>query len=307
MLSRRTFAVGTIGACLCCSGARAEDVEDRADLSCDVPLPASAAEWQDLLDISDPRDFRIQTADGRELDLAAAIESDPIGLRSVASASLAWRQKDSLFPKDKSRIVIGVGFFDTVSKADQSTILDLAAQWTNGIGLAFVATDRQKAAIRINLNPKLGGGWSKIGRSALKVGKSQPTMEFKVIRPFSILHEFGHAVGLFHEQQSPDAGFVWNEDAILADYLGKPWGNCDTGKKACLASIRNNITSPAPAGDVSAPASAYDPKSIMAYPVKKCWVTAAGKACDPKTYVLYSNDALSKQDLYAAQVIYGKA
>ena len=35
-------------------------------------------------------------------------------------------------------------------------------------------------------------------------------------------HEFGHAIGLAHEHQNPQAGIQWNEAQVLKDLAGPP-------------------------------------------------------------------------------------
>ena len=37
------------------------------------------------------------------------------------------------------------------------------------------------------------------------------------------LHEFGHALGLIHEHQSPTAGINWNKEVVYQDMAGQGW------------------------------------------------------------------------------------
>lgn len=145
-------------------------------------------------------------------------------------------------------------------------VADLATQW-NGIAKITLqrVSDSERADIRVGFGPY--GHWSKIGNTAKRVPTSKRTMNLQVkdstngteLRRVT-LHEFGHALGLMHEHQHPEAPIQWKEEAVLLYYSGEPnnWNE---------AQIRANILSHySGAGTVSV---GFDPKSIMLYPIAR--------------------------------------
>ena len=77
-----------------------------------------------------------------------------------------------------------------------------------------------------------------------------------------VLHEFGHALGLVHEHQNPDARIRWNKEAIYEE-LGKPphgWPR---------AVIDDNLFKPWEASTTNS--TKLDLASIMTYPIPARW------------------------------------
>ena len=60
-----------------------------------------------------------------------------------------------------------------------------------------------------------GGSWSYIGTDAATIPKESFTMNLGFVDRPTILHEFGHSIGLIHEHQSPfSGGFEWNKEEV---------------------------------------------------------------------------------------------
>jgi len=158
-------------------------------------------------------------------------------------------------------------FTDEPRRAESPAIVSLVkdgfAEWKKlGIGLNFEETQSiDEAHIRIAFMPGKGS-WSYIGRDCLSIPINSPTMNFgwnllQDPRKVGVaIHEIGHAIGLPHEHQNPNAGIAWNEQAVLSTFAGPP-NNWDE------QTIRNNILNKLPAGQVKG--SEWDPKSIMEY------------------------------------------
>lgn len=81
-----------------------------------------------------------------------------------------------------------------------------------------------------------------------------PDVDFRGL----VLHEFGHALGLIHEHQSPVAGIQWDKEKVYADYakFTPPWS-----KERVDAQVfaKYSVT--------STNYSEYDPTSIMHYKI----------------------------------------
>jgi Matrixin len=149
---------------------------------------------------------------------------------------------------------------------DQREVVRQAFQvWKDvGIGLTFTEVSNiQDAELRIGFR-RNNGSWSYIGTVALRIGQSERTMNFgwdiTQSGPNGLdtaIHEIGHALGLKHEHQNPNAGIVWNRQAVY-DYFARtqtpPWDQAKTD---------NNILNTLDPSTVGG--SDWDPNSVMHY------------------------------------------
>lgn len=111
----------------------------------------------------------------------------------------------------------------------KQAVRDAFKEWKElGIGLTFTeVSDPSIAEIRIGFGPD--GSWSYVGRDAIDHAPDpqERTMNFgwDLTTPYgrdTALHEIGHALGFPHEHQNPNAGIVWNEDAVYSYFGGPP-------------------------------------------------------------------------------------
>jgi hypothetical protein len=142
-----------------------------------------------------------------------------------------------------------------------------AEEWSGYANIKFAFVDPAQAAeIRIAFEP--GSSWSLLGRDALGVLFDYATMNFGWFTDntpdaeFSrvVLHEFGHALGLVHEHQSPISGIQWDRENVY-DYF-KETNDWDRAKVDDQVFEKYKVK--------STNYSQYDSTSIMHY-----WIPAS--------------------------------
>jgi hypothetical protein len=134
-----------------------------------------------------------------------------------------------------------------------------------GIGLVFEEVEsREDAEIRIGFM-RGDGSWSYVGRDLIDLGLSvnERTMNFgwdltrRADEVDTAIHEIGHTLGFPHEHQNPNAGIVWDDEAVYRA-LAQPPNRWDRDKTF------HNIIRKIPVDSVQG--SNWDPDSVMHYP-----------------------------------------
>jgi hypothetical protein len=151
----------------------------------------------------------------------------------------------------------------TSQKKKAQAKAEIWQQYAN-IKFKFVASG--DAQIRIAFMPGQGS-WSAIGTDSLVTSyfpKYQPTMNFGWLESGTadqewervVVHEFGHALGLIHEHQSPNVTLKWNTPEVYRVFSGPPnyWDK---------ATIDHNILEKYNPKNIKA--TAFDESSIMLY------------------------------------------
>jgi serralysin len=191
------------------------------------------------------------------------------GEQGVEGANRAGLLKNAKWAPNSD---ISVSFLDGDESVKQR-VRKVAQRWTapGMANLRFTFQDNNDSMIRISF--KYPGSWSVLGNQCLSITDlTRPTMNYGWLKPEStddelrrvVLHEFGHALGLIHEHQSPAGGIPWNRDAVIRDLSGPP-NNWD------LEKIEHNMFRPIDKKESNF--SSLDPKSIMMYPLPAKWTT----------------------------------
>src|SRR5206468_4167586 len=117
----------------------------------------------------------------------------------------------------------------------------------------------------------------------------RPDTSSRTILKRYILHEFGHALGLIHEHQSPSRDFRWDEQAVI------DWFRQNVGWNE--EKVRQQVLTPFLTGTTSN--TQFDPQSIMLYPLYPGWASSG--------LVTAWNDDLSDTDKRFIAELYPRA
>lgn len=192
-------------------------------------------------------------------EAAAAANSDTSACGSSISVKSAgpWIQ-DSLWSTGQHLHIV----FADGTPEQQADVKAIAPEWTKYANLTFdfgtATADFSQDDVRISFQGS--GSHSALGRQALGAARSgQVSMQLSTATHGgspkawrrTILHEFGHLLGLLHEHQNPRAKIRWNEQYVT-QYLSK------NGMSA--AEARDNVLTTA-----GGEGKDFDPKSIMLY------------------------------------------
>lgn len=209
------------------------------------------------------------------IDKLCAELSLPPAVRSAAHAKAIAMNPANASPLEaatRSRTswpagyLLRINFLEGEQEVQQKVIF-YAQRWCEYANIIFDFDYHPDAEIRITFKP--GFSESYLGMDALSIPVNTATMNLWLTSSDSdedyshlVLHEFGHALGLIHEHQSPVAGINWNRDAVIRE-LTSPYYNCT--KQYIELNYFERLTIS------QSQYTRFDPYSIMLYDIPARW------------------------------------
>ena len=174
--------------------------------------------------------------------LKAAKEQQPDKIRDTSRGKL-WQVGST----------VRIRFLDGDATVQQK-VKTIASEWTKHANIRFEFVGSGDADVRIKFDTK-NGSWSYLGTDALAIPNDHETMNLGFLDRRTVLHEFGHVLGLIEEHQNPKANIPWNRDLIVSEMSGPPnfWD-----KQTVEMNVFRQISA-----DQLPPYRDFDPKSIM--------------------------------------------
>lgn len=190
----------------------------------------------------------------RQVKLQSALSASPSQLSRVRAAF----QDEKRWNPGSTVTIAFMGGTPAQQDIVKQVVRDTFRSQAN-LGLTLEFVEGKQGQIRITFDPNKGA-YSYLGNDSLNIPRGEATMNLGWLdedKNFGVIkHEFGHALGLIHEHQQPDAKINWNRQKVQELFGGPPnyWSN---------QQIQDNVFATVPL--VSSNSSAYDPQSIMHY------------------------------------------
>lgn len=152
----------------------------------------------------------------------------------------------------------------------QARVMSAAEAWTQVANLRLAVVEEPEAEIRVTFGTGLS--WSAVGTDALVATAyplDQPTLSLALsvgtldgVLAHHVRHELGHALGLLHEHQHPEAGIRWNTDEVYRAMAGPPnrWNRAKVDVNFFERYSRDMVKS-----------TRFDPQSVMLYAFPTSW------------------------------------
>ena len=194
---------------------------------------------------------------------ASCVAIKPTAHAPAGTDSL-WAYNRDFWPQ---RATLRVRFMDG-TKSQQDRAWFRFAKVDELVNLTFVRVESGPSEIRVKFDPN-AGHWSFVGKYCARIPQNQPTMNLALAGGMLgdrsnewdrvAIHETLHAIGFQHEHQSPQNQIKWNVPYVLASYrASQGWSDSE---------IYEQVLNRSDAKDFNG--SAFDPKSIMEYPIDK--------------------------------------
>ena len=218
-----------------------DDEEDERSLPVENPITHEGQVCYERILPSEQHYFeRLHTDDEIE---PSSSDPDLMPLHAVGFINKIWRKKD-----------LNIYFLQI--HRQEAQIMEWASEWSKYCAIQFHKIDTAIGSdIRVNFSQR--GSWSYIGTDATQIPLESFTMNLGFVDKATVLHEFGHALGLIHEHQSPfRGGYEWDKEAVIRALSGPPnyWDR---------ERIENNIFKRYKKRKLRG--TRYDTKSIMHY------------------------------------------
>jgi hypothetical protein len=223
----------------------------------------------------------------REVEGGERVKADPTQFVSMGVAA-----KGKLWPKGTE---LKVRFLQGTAALHERTMQAAQSWFLDGVSLKLrQAKPNEPADFRVSFDAG-DGSWSYVGTDCRSIQASQPTMNLGWAtldtpeKDFSsvVIHEFGHALGLLHEHNHPEARIEWDKAAVKADLSGDPnfWDD---------ETIESNVFAKFDASTVIT--TDFDKESVMIYTIPANWTTK-GKSFMP-SWKLSDGDVATIKKLY---------
>lgn len=207
----------------------------------------------------DPTFCKAPSLPDREASREVALQENP---DNALPAATHGRQKRALgqFSKFwKPGRTLTIAFVNEPAAEHRQAVEKIARKWLRHAYLHFDFVDGKVGDIRIVTD--ITTSHSHVGTDALLVDPHDATMALGVtpddpMFARTVLHEFGHVLGLLHEHQHPDANIPWDKPKVYAHFAAKG-----------IDELTVDINLFDKTDKTMAKGNAYDPTSIMHYAV----------------------------------------